>query len=312
MTRANRWIATEFGGPEVLELVEVELPAPSPGEVMLEVRAAGMNPADLLHLNSGDPASLPLTVGYEAAGVLTAVGPDTAIACGKAAAGDEVIAFQIIGAYASAVTVAAGSVFAKPANLTFAEAATLLLVGTTAAEMLDVTNVARGETIVVHGASGAVGLSVLQQARLLGARVIGTASSVKFDTLTALGAIPVQYGTGLEDRIRALAPEGVHACLDTVGTDEAVDVSLRLVADRSRVVSIAAFGRSNEGFPLLGAGNPSSGPFRESARARILELAANGELVSTIAATFSMSQAREALTALGRPHGSGKLALVAD
>ena len=161
MTRT--WIARDFGGLDVFEMVEEEVRPPGPGEVTIEVLAAGMNPADYKHVAmGGDPRDLPVRVGYEVAGILSAVGPDTGIASGGGAVGDEVLAFRVRGGYSDAVTVPARDVFAKPESLDFPEAANLLLAGTTAAEMLHVTGASRGETIVVHGASGAVGVSVLQ------------------------------------------------------------------------------------------------------------------------------------------------------
>src|SRR5580704_19736012 len=104
----TRWVAVGFGGPEVLRQIAVDVPAPGPGEVTIEVRAAGMNPADYKHFGPGqDPSLLPLTIGYEVAGVISAIGSDTEIATGGGAAGDEVVAFQIMGGYASHVTVKA-------------------------------------------------------------------------------------------------------------------------------------------------------------------------------------------------------------
>ncbi|MDQ1690418.1 MAG: hypothetical protein QOD87_526, partial [Pseudonocardiales bacterium] len=178
---AVRWIATDFGGLEVFDLAEVDVPAPGEGEVTIEVRAVGMNPADYKYVALGsDRSMLPMPIGFEVAGVITAVGPNTRIASGEATIGDEVLAYRVSGAYASALTVPARDVFAKPANLSFAAAANLLLAGATASEMVHVTGVAAGETVLVHGASGAVGVSVIQQAKLLGARVIGTASEQNF------------------------------------------------------------------------------------------------------------------------------------
>jgi NADPH:quinone reductase len=165
MTKARRWIAKGFGGPEVLEEIRVDLPDPGPGEVTLEVRAAGMNPADYKHFRPGqDPKLLPLTIGSEAAGVIAALGPDTEIASGGGDIGDEVVAFRVSDGYSSALNSAAGDVFAKPRPLTFSQAANLLLVGTTAAETLNVVGVAERETVLVHGAAGGVGSSVVQQA----------------------------------------------------------------------------------------------------------------------------------------------------
>ena len=271
-----------------------------------------MNPADYKHFAAGqDPSLLPLTIGYEASGVISAIGPGTEIATGGGAVGEEVVAFQITGAYASHVTVKASDVFAKPANLTFPEAANLLLVGTTAAEMLDVSGVRTGDVVLLHGAAGAVGTSALQQARLIGATVIGTASKVNFDEVARFGGVPVDYGPGLEERVSAAAPGPVTAALDTVGTDEAVDVSLFAVTDRKRIVTIAAPQRAkSDGVQWIGGSNPKSGPDRASQRSRLLQMAAHGDIIVPIAMTFSMSNAPSAVAALMGEHRYGKLALV--
>jgi NADPH:quinone reductase-like Zn-dependent oxidoreductase len=309
---AVRWVATDFGGLEVLDLAEVDVSAPKEGEVTIEVRAAGMNPADYKHVASGtDRSVLPVPIGYEAAGVITAVGPNTRIASGGGKIGDEVLAFRIAGGYTSSLTVAAADVFAKPANLSFAEAANLLLAGATAAEMLHVTGVAAGDTVLVHGASGAVGVSVIQQAKLLGARVIGTASEKNFSVVERFGAEPVAYGDGLEQRVRDLAPAGVNAALDTVGTDEAVRVSLALVGDLGRIVTIAAAKHAAEhGFRAIGGSMPASAAFRSSIRSHLIELAADGSLVVPVARTFPLSDAIAALELLRGEHPGGKLALI--
>jgi NADPH:quinone reductase len=309
---AKQWVATDFGGPEVLEARTVDLDPPERGQVTIEVRAAGMNPADFKHIGPGqDPSLLPLTLGYEVAGIVTALGHDTSLASGGGTVGDEVVAFQIIGGYATALNVSASDVFAKPAQLGFAQAANLLLVGTTASEMLHVADVASGDVVLLHGAAGAVGSSVLQQARLLGARVVGTAAPDNFDQVRRYGATPVEYGPGLEDRARAAAPDGITAALDTVGSDAAVDASLALVGDRKRIVTIAAFGRARkDGIMLLGASNPASAPYRASQRARLLQLAGDGKLEVPIGATYAMDDAPAALAALMGSHPYGKLALV--
>jgi NADPH:quinone reductase len=310
----TRWVATAFGDLDVLELVDVVVPDPGPGEVTIAVRAAGMNPADYKRFAKGpanDPSALPHPVGFEVSGVLTALGPDTAIGSGGGAVGDEVLAFRIAGGYAEEVTVAASAVFAKPPSLDHPAAANLLLAGATGAEMLHVTAARAGDTVVVHGASGAVGVSVLQQARELGVRCVGTASERNFDLVRRFGGEPVAYGDGLADRLRAVAPGGYAAALDTVGTDEAVDVSLELVADRQRIVTIAAHARAQRaGFPAIGGMNPSSMVFRDEVRPRLIALAADGRLVVPVARTFPLAAAPEALALLRTGHPGGKLALV--
>jgi NADPH2:quinone reductase len=310
--QARRWIATGFGGPEVLEQIEVELTDPDAGEVTIEVRAAGMNPADYKHFATGqDPELLPLTIGYEVAGVIAAIGPDTVIASGGGAVGDEVVAFRVSAGYSSALNAPASDVFAKPATLSFEQAANLLLVGATAADALDVVGVSEGDTVLVHGAAGGVGTSAVQQAALLGARVIGTAAERDFDAVRGFGATPVAYGPGLEERVRQVAPDGIDAAIDTVGVDEAVDVSLALVSDRGRIVSIAAFGRAGQdGFQLVGGSVPRSGPFRAAARRPLLDLAAEGKLTVPIGQTFPLSEAPRAVEALRGKRPYGKLALV--
>ncbi|RFA15401.1 alcohol dehydrogenase [Subtercola boreus] len=309
---AVKWIAQEFGGLDVFEEVEAEVAPPGRGEVTIEIRAAGMNPADYKHVASGsDRGLLPVQVGYEVSGVISALGPDTEIASGGGAVGDEVLAFRVAGGYASALTVPAADVFAKPASLSFPEAANLLLAGTTAAEMLHVTRVTAGDTILLHGASGAVGVSVLQQAALLGAKVVGTASEGSFDVVRRFGGHPVAYGGGLEERVRAAAPGGIAAALDAVGTDEAVDVSLALVDDRQRIVTIAAPGRAEaDGIRAIAGAMPASAAFRNAARAHLIDLAGSGRLVVPIARTWPLSEARDALEFLKGQHPGGKLALL--
>lgn len=307
---AQHWIATEPGGLDVLRLVDVEVPVPTAGEVTIDVRAAGMNPADFKRVVSGD-FSEPFPLGFEVSGVVRELGPGTELASGGGAPGDEVLAFRVQGGYASRLTVPAADVFAKPAALEHPAAANLLLAGTTAAEMLHVTGVAAGETIVVHGASGAVGVSVLQQARRIGARVIGTAGPASFETVQRFGGTPVSYGEGLESRLRGLAPDGYAAALDAVGTDEAVDVSLALVADRDRIVTIAGMQRGREaGIRIIGGSMPASAAFRDEARPGLIALGGAGELVVPVARTYPLDQAREALAFLRDGHPGGKLALI--
>jgi len=309
---ARRWVARELGGPDTWELEEHELPTPRAGEVTIEVRAAGMNPADVKHVAKGtDPGRLPVAIGYEVAGVIAAIGPDTQIASGGGSVGDEVLAFRISGGYASDVTVSAADVFAKPASLGFPEAASLLLAGATAAELLDVSRVVAGDTILLHGASGAVGVSVLQQAQRLGARVIGTASEGRFDVVRRFGGEPVTHGDGLERRVRDTAPDGIDVALDAIGTDEAVDVSLALVDDRSRIVTIAAKPRAErDGFVAIAGSMPASARFRDAVRPRLIGLAGAGDLVVPVAGTYPLDDAREALAALMGGHPGGKLVLL--
>jgi NADPH2:quinone reductase len=310
---ALQWIAPTFGGPEVLTLVESEVRPPGAGEVTIDVRAAGVNPADYKHLAAahGPDRSLPLPIGYEVAGVISAIGPGTAIASGGGSLGDAVVAFRIRGGYAAQVTVPAKDVFAKPGTLDFPSAANLLLAGTTAAEALHVTRVAPGETILVHGASGAVGVSVLQQARLIGAAVIGTASEHNHPQLRRGGAHPVTYGPGLTGRVRAAAPQGIAAVIDAAGTEESVDTTLALLADPGRAVTIVASDRSRAaGIRAIAGNQPASAAFRDSVRGRLLDLAAEGRLTVPLARTFPLTEALAALELVRSGHPGGKVALI--
>ena len=309
-------MAAEYGTPDVLRAVDFDVHQPGSGDVTIDVRAAGVNPTDWKGITGGsyagnDPADLPKKVGYEVAGVIAALGPDTVIATGGGQVGDEVVAYRIEGGYATSVTVPAKDVFAKPAGIDFPEAANLLLVGSTAAQMLHVTSVREGETILVHGASGATGISVLQQAALMGARVVGTASEHNFDQLRSFGAEPVAYGDGLDDRVRAIAGDETAAALDCVGTDEAIDVSLALVADPSRIVTIAAFDRvESTGIQGIGGRQPESAAFRDFVRSRLIDLARRGQLKVPMSRTFPLREAADALNFLQEGHPGGKLALI--
>ncbi|MGF2947843.1 NADP-dependent oxidoreductase [Microbacterium alcoholitolerans] len=308
---AWRWVARQWGPPEGWSFEQYEVPAPDVDEVTIRVLAAGVNPADAKHVAAPRPSTeLPVPIGYEVSGVVAAVGRESGFEVG-----DEVIAFRVRGGYATELTVPRQKVLRKPSTLTHPEAANLLLAGTTATQMLAVTDASEGETVLLHGASGAVGVSVLQQAALRGIRVIGTASRARFDEVRRFGGTPVEYGEGLDAKIAAaLASEGVSridAALDAVGTDEAVDVSLELVADRSRIVTIAAASRAQtEGFRWIVGSQPDSTRFRDEARAGLVELAETSRLVVPMAGEFPLDQAPQALRLLAGGHPGGKLALV--
>lgn len=303
-------IAPRFGGPDVLEVVEADLPDPGEGEVLLRVAAAGVNPADFKGIAGGHGVEAPpVRPGFEVVGTIAALGPATGIASGGGAVGDRVVAFRVRGGYASALLVPARDVFAAPAGLDDAAAANLLLAGTTAADLLHEARVRAGETVLVHGASGAVGVSLLQQARDLGARVVGTASRGRFDEVRRFGGEPVAYGEGLAERVRDLAPGGIDAAFDCVGTEEAFEVSAALVPDRTRVLTIVDPGRA-ERYGVRMRGGENSRRYRDEARAAVIAAAAAGRLEVPVARTFPLQEASAALDLLQRGHPGGKLALV--
>jgi NADPH2:quinone reductase len=309
-------VATAFGGPEVLSIIEVPTPEPGPGEARIAVRAIGVNPIDYKSYSGAfgaDPARLPLRLGSEAAGVVTAAGPDAIGPAGPVSVGDEVIAYRAPGAYAAELVLPAQALVPKPAGLDWAPAAGLMLTGATAWHALAAADAGAGDTVLVHGASGGVGLIVVQLAVARGATVLATASPARHDVLRELGAIPVAYGDGLADRVRAVAPEGVDVALDLIGTDEAIDVSLELVANRGRIVTIASFKRGLElGIKVLG-GAPGADPgteIREAARLELARLAGNQALRVVVAQTFPLADVAGAHRAIMTGHTSGKIALI--
>jgi NADPH:quinone reductase-like Zn-dependent oxidoreductase len=309
-------IAAEYGGPEVLSVVDEPAGEPGPGEARIEVRAAGVNPVDYKVYSGAfgrDPASLPLRLGSEAAGVITQVGPDSAGPAGPLNIGDEVIAYRAPGAYASELVVPAQALIPKPATLDWAQASGLMLTGATAWHCLVAAGVSDGDTVLIHAGAGGVGLMAVQLAVATRATVIATASPARHDILRELGAEPVAYGPGLAGRVRELAPGGVDAALDLIGTDEAVDVSLELVTDKTRIVTIAAFGRAGQaGIKALGGG-PGADPgteLRMAARLDLARLADQRKLRVVVAGTFPLDKAADAHLAIMTGHTSGKIALV--
>jgi NADPH:quinone reductase-like Zn-dependent oxidoreductase len=224
-----------------------------------------------------------------------------------------VIAYRVVGGYADHVVARAADVFPKPTELSFEQAAGLMLTGVTAAHLVSATAVGEGDTVLLHGAAGGVGLVVVQLAVARGARVIATAGESRHQSLRELGAEPVTYGDGLADRVRALAPGGVDVALDTVGTDEAVDASVDLVADRSRIATIAAFARAPAlGIQLLGGG-PGADPgtaLRSAARGDLLGLVAEGTLTVLVAASYPLEDVRAAHEQVATGHTHGKVVLV--
>jgi NADPH:quinone reductase-like Zn-dependent oxidoreductase len=304
-------VAEGYGGPEVLALQDIQLPAPSQGQVLVDVRAAGTNPIDY-KLYSGemgrDPAKLPMPVGMEVAGVVAEITPGAAGYTGPLTVGDEVIVTNISAGYADQVLAMAADVGHKPASLSFEQAAGLLLAGGTAWHLLTKTQVGTGDTVLIHGASGGVGLMAVQLAVARGAKVIATASPARHDQLRGYGAEPVAYGDGLADRVRAIGP--VDAALDLVGTDEALDTSVELVADRGRIATIAGFARAGElGIAAL-TGADGGQAIRDASRVELIDLAAAGALDVTVDRAFPLDEAAEAHRHLQTGHARGKVVVV--
>ena len=256
---------------------------------------------------------LPIRLGLEVAGVVISVGEEAESSTGSIHPGDEVIAYPVVGGYASQVVVSASNVVPKPSNLSFEQAGGLILTGATAVHALTVTSVEAGDTVLVHGASGGVGLMAVQLAVDRGARVIGTASEGRHEYLRGLGCDPVTYGDGLVERIRAVAPAEIDAVIDTVGGDEATDVSIELVKDRGRIVTIVASPCSFDlGFKVIGSA-PGADPgteIRARARAELVELVMADKLSVLVAGTYSLVEAASAHRELMQGHTHGKIVLI--
>jgi NADPH:quinone reductase-like Zn-dependent oxidoreductase len=251
-----------------------------------------------------------MRVGLEVAGLITAVGAGAVGPAGPLSVGDAVIAYPASGGYATAITVSANVVVPKPAELSWEQAAGMLLVGATALHAVAVINVGQGDTVLVHGGSGAVGLLAVQLSIAAGATVVATASERNQKLLRDVGAVALTYGPGLLDRVRQAAPTGISAVIDAVGTDEAIDVSLILVPDRSRIVSIAARHRADTGIKLIGHGADLGTEIRSNAWRDLLPMAASGELTLSPVKTFPLSEAAEAHILLADGHPNGKLVLL--
>jgi NADPH:quinone reductase len=309
-------VATEFGGPEVLSVIDVPVRQPHPGEVLIEVRAAGTNPIDYKQYSGmmgHNPDNLPIHPGREAAGVVTEVADGAEGPAGVIGVGDEVVAFRIAGGYAGEIVVPASAVVPKPTTLSFEQASGMMLTGTTAVHGLAVIRAGAGDTVLIHGAAGGVGLMAVQLAADAGARVIGTASEGSHSLLREFGAEPVTYGPGLEERIRVLAPGGADAAFDAVGGDEALDTSLAVVPNRDRIVTAVASPRAfDEGIKVIGGapGADAGTGIRDEARLQLVRLAEGGKLRVVVAATYPLAEAAAAHRALATGHTHGKIILI--
>ncbi|NCT92546.1 NADP-dependent oxidoreductase [Cellulomonas sp. APG4] len=287
-------MATAYGGPDVLRVVEHDPGLPGPGEALVEMRAAGVNPADWKTYSGAwgdDEARLPLRLGFELAGTVLEAGEGV----DRAWVGQEVVAHPVSGAYADRVLVRASRLVPRPAALDVTEAGALLLAGTTALHALDAAGVGAGDTVLVHGASGGVGSMVTQLALRRGARVVGTASRAKHDDVVELGATAITYGPGLHGRVEQAAPGGLTAAIDTVGTDEALDTSVALVADRRRVVTIVAAARGTAlGVTVMSGNGGLTAEQRARAREHVASLAAAGHLRVRVGAVYHLADVVQA------------------
>ncbi|MFF4229188.1 NADP-dependent oxidoreductase [Streptomyces sp. NPDC001820] len=290
----------EFGGPEVLHLAEAEEPHAGHGQVRVRVKTAGVNPVDykIRHgwMQEVFPTPLPAIPGVEFAGIVDEVGEGV-----TAAVGDEVVGWTTTGAYAQYAL--AESFVPKPTGLDWADAAALPVATETARRVLDQLGVRAGETLLVHGAAGAVGTAATQLAVAAGAKVIGTASPARHDYLRELGATPVAYGEGLVARVRDVAPEGVDAVFDTAGKGALPDSIELRGGTTDRIITIADPEAAAHGVTF------SAGMVEdpEIALAEHVRLAADGRLRIPVVGIFPLAEAAKAQALSETGHAGGKL-----
>jgi len=292
---------SRFGGPEVLEIVDLPDPHPGPGQVRIAVRAAGVNPSDWKKRSGLMDQELPQTLGYEAAGIVDELGAGVA----DAAVGDRVFGFSTDGAAQAELAVL--SYYAPvPPSLGFADVAALPAAIETAARALDQLGVASGSTLLVNGASGSVGSAAVQLAVARGARVIGTASPANHDYLRSLGAEPVAYGAGLAGRVRALAPSGVDRALDVAGSG-ALPELIELAGGPVHVVTLADFAGAQQHGVRFSRGDSGRAVYVLSEIGGLVE---SGRFAIPVAQTFPLAEVAAAHRVGEHGHLRGKLVLL--
>jgi NADPH:quinone reductase-like Zn-dependent oxidoreductase len=299
----------EYGTADVLKVVDVPDPEPGPGQVLVRVKAAGINPGEakirdgLLHARW--PATFPSGQGSDLAGIVERSGSGVT----GVAAGDEVIGWvDNRSSQAEYAVVDAANLVPKPAGLPWEVAGALPVAGFTAWAAVRAVALRAGDTLVVSGAAGGVGSITVQLARRVGATVIGVAGQPNHEWLRTHGVIPVTYGQGVTDRIRAAAaPAKADAFIDTYG-DDYVEIALNeLKVDPARVDTIVRFDAVAK-YGIKSEGNAVGASAR--ALAELAALAANGELEIPIAAAYPLDQVREAYTELAKGHTRGKIVLL--
>jgi NADPH:quinone reductase-like Zn-dependent oxidoreductase len=296
----------QYGGIDVLNVVEVPTPEPGPGQVLVQVRAAGINPGEG-KIRSGDldsmfPATFPSGEGSDLAGIVTSTGPGVT----GFSAGDEIIGYTDNRAsHAEYALTEAEDLTPRPAGVPWDVAGSLFVAGATAYAAVRAVAAADGDTVVVAGAAGGVGSIAVQLARLAGATVVGLAGETNHAWLAGHGIVPVSYGDGVAERIRAAVPR-VDAFIDTHG-DDYVQLALDLGVQPSRIDTIVNFPAvADHGVKADGNAAGASA----AVLAELASLVAAGKLEIPIAATFPLSQVRDAYAELERGHTRGKIVLI--
>jgi NADPH:quinone reductase-like Zn-dependent oxidoreductase len=292
-----------YGPHEVLRIADRPDPEPGPGQVRVRVRAAGVQPFDVAVRQGLMPwieVAFPQQVGQEYSGVVDRVAEGVS----TVAAGDAVLGSTMLNGQASALVVAAETVVRKPAELDFPTAAALVAAGQTATGALDELRVGADDVLLVHAAAGSVGTVATQIAQLSGARVIGTASPGNHAYLRQLGAIPVAYGDGLVDAVRATGLTPTVA-LDAAG-GAAIPASVELGIDRDRIGTIVDDKLAAEyGIRVVRA------PRSPARLAAVVELAAKGTVTMPVRA-YPLAEVATAHAAVESGHGRGKVVLIVE
>jgi NADPH:quinone reductase-like Zn-dependent oxidoreductase len=293
---------TEYGGPEVLSVGEAPEPHPGPGQIRIVVRAASVNGADWKFMSGRYAQGKPLEgtgyPGYDASGVVEAVGEGVT----DVAVGDDVFG---LGDHTQAEYAVLNAWVRKPASVDWAVAAAAGVVAETAERVLRLLDVTEGTTLFIDGGSGGVGSTTTQFAKAQGATVIASASEANQDYLREIGAIPVVYGEGMVNRVRAVDVERIDAVLDAVGKTPIEDL-ISLAPKPSQVVSIANFAAAAAGARVTG-GSADSQPVKALVEAA--ELLEQSKLVIKFQ-TFPFDRAAEAYQIIQSGHGRGKLVLI--
>jgi NADPH:quinone reductase-like Zn-dependent oxidoreductase len=300
------YVFTRYGGPETEALVEVDQPGPGPGEVLVAVRAAGVNPVDWKQRNGyrrpGETGSraFPAVFGQEASGVVQGIGAGV----DGFSVGDEVFGSTVAGGYAEYALLPATVTAHKPAELSFRDAATLPVAAATAYDGIRQLDLPSGATVLITGAGGGVGSAALQIARALGLRAVGVASDGKKDFVESLGAVHVPSGPDLAARVRAAAPDGIDGAYDLVG-GEVLAAAASLLTDPTKLVTAGAPAPEVE---KLGGSRVERA--RNSAVLDALaQLVVGGRLDPHVTQTFPLDQAGEALRTVEEGHARGKIVI---
>ncbi|WP_107727617.1 NADP-dependent oxidoreductase [Desmospora activa] len=297
---------SSHGGPEVLQLVEAELPQAGTGQVRVHIKAAGVQPFDYAVRSGWNPPGItirfPQVIGNEFAGVVDQVGEGVT----GFSVGSEVLGWALLACYAEYVVVSTDQIVTKPQEMPWEVAGVMSASGQTAHTALQELGVGEGDTVLIHAAAGGVGTFAVQLARAWGATVIGTASAGNHEYLRSLGAIPVSYGDDLVERVRVLAPDGVDAALDAAGKD-ALYASVALVNDKDRIGTLVAFELAEQlGVRLIRSQ-------RSAARlTELVDLYTQGKLHIHIRKTFPLQQTADAHREVETGHGRGKVVLMVD